>query len=276
MPPIRLTLPLSKGIVVLDDSPKVGWWDEGGERWRTEGISDVQFDSEVYSLSFNTVCLTKLALLQSRVFLMPYESWFLCPQGGKGGGRLLLTLNVSNFSESFQFEVRNGQVALIKPELPQASEFQRQPMGPRALLHRLQQIGLNLMPLDKDSAYVETGLKSAEVEALACNGVAMLADGFLVASSKWNKGTGETTCLYRVSEVLDFGRTRLEHAHRIFSKAKTEGPRSTMCIARTAKGVTFADSLDGAAESRVCCCPEKYACSMNAIDHGPSLFNERR
>tara|TARA_B100000609_G_C16971822_1_gene309345 strand:- start:220 stop:543 length:324 start_codon:yes stop_codon:yes gene_type:complete len=49
-----------------------------------------------------------------------------------------------------------------------------------------------------------------------------------------------------------------------------------MCIARTAKGVTFADSLDGAAESRVCCCPEKYACSMNAIDHGPSLFNERR
>ena len=85
MPPIRLTLPLSKGIVVLDDSPKVGWWDEGGECWRTEGISDVQFDSDKYSLSFNTVCLTRLALLQSRVFLMPYESWFL-PAGGQGGG----------------------------------------------------------------------------------------------------------------------------------------------------------------------------------------------
>lgn len=276
VPPIRLTLPLSKGIVVLDDGPKVGWWDEGGECWRTEGISDVQFDSEKFSLSFNTVCLTKLALLQSRVFLMPYKSWFLCPQGGKGGDRLLLTLNVSNFSESFQFEVSNGEVALLKPELPQASEFLRQPMAPRALLHRLQQIGLNLMPLDKDSAYVETVPKSAEVEALACNDVAMLADGFMVASSKWNNGTGETTCLYRVSEVLDFGRTRLEHAHRIFSKEKTEGPRSTMCIARTAKGVTFADSLESAVGSRVCCCQEKYACSMNAIDHGPSLFNERR
>lgn len=276
VPPIRITLPISKGIVVLDDCPKFGWWDEHGESWRTDGISDVQFDSETFSLSFNTVCLTKFALLQSRVFLMPYESWFLCPQGGKDGDKLLLTLTVKNFSESFQFEASNGQVSLLKPELPQAAEFLRKPMGPRSLLHRLQQIGLNLLPLENDAQYVEAGLKSAEVETLACNDVAMLAGGFLIASSKWNRGAGETTCMYRISEVLDPGRTRLEHAHRIFSKEKTEGPRSVMCISRTAKGVTFADSLEGGAESRVCSCAAKYSCSMNAIDHGPSLYNERR
>ncbi|KAK9833416.1 hypothetical protein WJX81_003325 [Elliptochloris bilobata] len=67
-----------------------------------------------------------------------------------------------------------------------------------------------------------------EVEAAACADAALACGAFLVASARWNASAGADAAIFRLSEVADWeegGRTGAEHADRIFSKERTDGPQ---------------------------------------------------
>lgn len=63
-PPMRVSYSLPEHIVGRADTPTVGWWDEEQKAWKTEGITDVSFDEESRMLTFHTLHLTNLAVLQ--------------------------------------------------------------------------------------------------------------------------------------------------------------------------------------------------------------------
>jgi len=57
----------------------------------------------------------------------------------------------------------------------------------------------------------------------------------LIASSRWNATLGPRRCCCRISEVLDWeegGRTKPEHAARIFAKEKATGDRRVLVVVR--------------------------------------------
>ena len=85
-PPMGLTFPLPSNVVVLDAaSPEVGWWDAEETEWKTDGVTDVSYDAATHMVSFQTNKLTSLALITSRIKLLPYASWLWRPQGPAHG-----------------------------------------------------------------------------------------------------------------------------------------------------------------------------------------------
>ncbi len=106
--------------------------------------------------------------------------------------------------------------------------------------------------------------KEKEVEYGACKEIASVCSSFLVSSSKWNNATGAGVCLARISEIQDFGRTMIQDVNRIFTKEKTEPPRSVSVVYKNSKGVTFVDALNS---------HEEYKGLPDPIDN-PSIFGE--
>jgi hypothetical protein len=80
-PPLRLMLTLPSDVVVADKMVRVGWWDEDSGQWSLDGVSEIRYDSEVRSLSFLTVHLCSLAVLQHTYAELPYKRWCLTPTG---------------------------------------------------------------------------------------------------------------------------------------------------------------------------------------------------
>jgi hypothetical protein len=79
--PLRLTLSLPRDVVVADKMVRVGWWDEEAKTWSLEGVSEIRYDSDARSLSFLTVHLCGLAVLQLTHAELPYKKWALTPTG---------------------------------------------------------------------------------------------------------------------------------------------------------------------------------------------------
>jgi hypothetical protein len=65
----------------------VGWWDAEESEWKTDGISDVVYNTEAHTLAFHTNKLTSLALITSRIKLLPFASWLWRPEGPSHGAR---------------------------------------------------------------------------------------------------------------------------------------------------------------------------------------------
>jgi hypothetical protein len=62
-----------------------------------------------------------------------------------------------------------------------------EPLLPMELLMRLRCLGMNLLPEDRDAAYLEVEPKDAGVEQAMCNDIALLAGSHLIASSSWTQ-----------------------------------------------------------------------------------------
>ena len=76
-PPVTVSYRLSPDLVLSDGEPVVGWWDASNKRWRTDGVTDVRVENGV--LTYSTVKLGHLSLLQSRHEYLPYTSWSVRP-----------------------------------------------------------------------------------------------------------------------------------------------------------------------------------------------------
>ena len=267
IPPVRITCTLEGKMIYKEAAPLVGWWDKETQSWEQEGISEVSLEKNeetgAHKLSFLTTHLTKLALLQSKTLCFPYVDWFIRPLGERGSNMVMLTLSTA-MGVSFEFEVGEGYVKLCSPELKELSHLVNKEMYSRELLSALKECGLNLMPVDEDADFTDLTPKDKDVEYGACEEIASICSSFLISASKWNNEAGSEVCLARISEILDFGRTMIQDLTRIFTKEKTEPPRSVSVAYKNKKGVTFVDALNRY---------EKYNGLPDPIDN-PSIFGE--
>lgn len=294
-PPLGFTMPFTPNMLLLDAPEiKVGWWDTQTHGWSTEGISDVSHDHASGMLSFKSTHMGPLAVVQSRVRLLPYQSWSIRPTGGRNGATASITLHVG-LSEPLVFDAGPGFVKFGSTAWPQLSSITGVPMQAGELLRVLSRHGVHLMPEDRDAAHAGVRPKDPETENLMCHDLALLAGSFLICRSKWNQVEGavkDDECLVRISEVSDWeegGRTELKHVDRVFTKEKEDGERRVLAVIRRgAKGVAFSDALDkreeyphlighGSVEDVQACMETAWGevhASLLSLLKGPSLETE--
>eukprot|EP01025_Chloroclados_australasicus_P048800 TRINITY_DN5539_c0_g2_i4.p1 TRINITY_DN5539_c0_g2~~TRINITY_DN5539_c0_g2_i4.p1 ORF type:complete len:701 (-),score=83.62 TRINITY_DN5539_c0_g2_i4:171-2273(-) len=232
-----------------DDQPKVGWWDTDQQLWNTEGISSINMDYDSNILSFNSTHIGSFAILQSRVCLLPYLGWNVRPTDGEMGSTVSVTLELQWPYGPVEISIGPGYAQLLSPILPQLQSLKGRQLQPRLLLQRLQVLGVNLCPLQRDAQFLQNVCyKEEECERAMCEDLALLCGAFLVAQSRFNKEVCKDECIARISEIVDWedgGRTEAKHVRRVFTKERETGDQKVLCVIRRGvKGVAYCDALD--------------------------------
>ena len=238
-PPVTVSYRLSPDLVLSDGEPVVGWWDASNKRWRTDGVTDVRVENGV--LTYSTVKLGHLSLLQSRHEYLPYTSWSVRPSAS--GDACVVTV-VPSGNERFagagvEMEVGEGYCALRSVPVSELETLVGLKMRARELLASLAERGVHLTPEDRNCFSAGKVVKEKEVESAFCKDVATLAPSFAVAMSNFNGDVGASDALVRVAEVHDFDLVSGEDVFKTFTR---ERDGAVLSLLRKAKGIALVDA----------------------------------
>ena len=239
-PPIVISYKLPSDLVLAERVPQVGWWDDEAEEWKTEGVTDVKVEDG--TLTYSSVKLTNLALLQSRVAMTPYKRWSMRPTSSGESCIISVTPNTNRFGKTpIELEAGDGWCRLVSPDIPELSALRQEKSSPFVLLNRLSECGVHLMPEDRDCFFCEVDRKEPDLEAAFCADLALLAPSFMLASSKWNKDIGKRDCMVRFAEVTDFDRTLAVDVDKVFAREED----AVKVMLRKLKGCIMVDAKNG-------------------------------
>jgi len=161
------------GHVLVRKNPTISWWDTVCEKWSTEGITEISWESEMRKISFFSQKLAAFSITQERHLDLPYQYWALRPVGP-----LMCELTIQAARYELHFVISEDGLRLKGPDLPElrgvmyasakedtAPEAAPPPPGnvsprtdlspseklprvrsPATLLRELRNCGLNLMP----------------------------------------------------------------------------------------------------------------------------------
>lgn len=198
-PPLRVTMVVPEDAFV-GPNPQVGWWNEGKKEWDTDGITEVSFDLETRRLTFASVRMTALSLVQSRIASLPYKSWVIRPLGPNSA-----CITVSTAVDTVELRVNESAVRLISPQSASIDSSHPLGMAPGLLLKTLQSYGLNLSPSSSDALLLR-GLvpKDKSMEAFACKQIASIVPGFAITHSCHNQRLPDTSIAVRTRHCTEF------------------------------------------------------------------------
>ncbi|KAF1316739.1 Casc1 protein, partial [Globisporangium splendens] len=146
--PIEASLLLPTDAIV-SGTPRIGWWDLQAESWEEDGISEVVFHPETNIVTFSTMKLTHLAVLQQRDLNFQKYYWHLT-MSTKTHNKAHLKLKTEHY-DSIHFEITDAGCRLVAPQLPQLSYLHQKWLPPGGLLMKLTASGIGLCPaLDDD------------------------------------------------------------------------------------------------------------------------------
>jgi hypothetical protein len=237
-PPVTVSYRLSEDLVLSDPEPRVGWWDESGARWRTDGVSNVRVENGV--LTYTTVKLGHLSLLQSRSEYIPYTSWGVRPSASGEACTVSVVPRNDRFAGAgLEIEVGAGWCVLRSVPVLELETLVGTKMRARELLARLAERGVRITPDDRSCASVGKTPKDEKLEVEFCRDVATLAPSFAVASCKFNGDVGSQDALVRVAEVNDFDLVSGEDVFKIFQRER-EGV--VLSLLRKTKGIAVVDA----------------------------------
>ena len=219
-PPVVVSLELPETVFLAEAEPRVGWWDSAESRWRTEGVKDVSVVGR--TLKFSSVKFTRLSLLQSRVAMLPYESWRVSPLRRRRDVRPVRKTQNPRFADGgIDIEAGDGWCRLVGSGVDELSSLFGEKMRPRALLDRLAACGARLSPNDADAERVGVTRKDERLELEFCKDVALMAPSFAVTSCRWNRDVGAEDALARFAEVVDYDLISPEDMDKIFRASAT-------------------------------------------------------
>ncbi|NXI52885.1 CASC1 protein, partial [Chloroceryle aenea] len=198
-PPVQITLRLSDSVMYFED-PVVARWDPVGKLWRTDGISNVKYEMQEKSITFEMGAFYTIALLQDAHLNLPYEAWELQPTGMD---EALLT--VTTVFATIQIKVKGNQCMLssvLVEEKDALSHIAGKWISPVDLRAVLKKAGVNIFPGEYSHNYVPVKKKAPLAEVKAYQQIALLAPAFAFAWSKWNLEAGPEQVVFKVSEHL--------------------------------------------------------------------------
>jgi len=186
-PPLRISYVLDPGVMVPEgETQQVGWWDDKEEMWKTDDISDIQWAPETRTISFDTLHLTALALLQPTHLEFPFKNWLLSPSTSSSADLYVQTQN-----HLLHVAVSAKGVVLKAPRLPALSALLDTPLAASTLFLGLRRAGINLMPRDVDATKLERVTpKAAALEKEMHQAIAPLAARYHLCASRWNLSRG--------------------------------------------------------------------------------------
>lgn len=171
----------------------MGVWDAEASCWSdaTEAIQDLAWDAG--HVTFSTTALRPFAAIRSRVALMPYRAWRVCPSDVAASSTdvravtVFLSIGPAD-TPPLALELRAVKARLRGPAPAALASVTDTWLDPLGLLCSLRRLGWNLMPEGRDADLAHASLKDDAVERAMCDDVAQLAGSHLLASSTWNGG----------------------------------------------------------------------------------------
>ncbi|NXC67477.1 CASC1 protein, partial [Anhinga anhinga] len=198
-PPIQITLRLSDSVMYFED-PVIARWDPAGQQWRTDGISNIRYETQDKIITFEMGAFYTIALLQHAHLNMPYQAWELQPAGTD---EALLT--VTTVFATIQIQIKGNQCMLssvVVEEKDVLSHITGKWISPVALRAVLKKAGVNIFPGEYSHKYVSVNKKAPLTEVRAYQQMALVASAFAFAWSKWNQEAGQEQVVFKVSEQL--------------------------------------------------------------------------
>ena len=170
------------------------------EAWKEDDcVWDVEYQAETRTVSFFTIRLASLALLQPSYLEFPYKAWLFSPRGPKSG-----TLHLVTQRFTFHFDLSAAGVTLRAPRLDQLAALLDTPMAATTLLLRLRSCGINLCPRDADAACLDrVHPKEAHLEAACHEALMPLLPRYQLAASRWNLSRGAAKFMVRLSAMAE-------------------------------------------------------------------------
>ncbi|KFQ86703.1 Protein CASC1, partial [Phoenicopterus ruber ruber] len=197
--PIQITLGLSDSVMYFED-PVVARWDPAGQQWRTDGISNMTYETQEKSITFEMDAFYTIALLQDAHLNMPYRAWELRPTGTD---EALLT--VTTVFATVQMQIKGNRCMLssvVVEEKDVLSHVTGKWISPVDLRAVLKKAGVNIFPGECSHKYVCVKEKAPLAEVRAYQQMALVASAFAFAWSKWNLEAGQEQVVFKVSEHL--------------------------------------------------------------------------
>ncbi|NXQ90098.1 CASC1 protein, partial [Nyctibius grandis] len=198
-PPIQITLRLSDDVMYFKD-PVIARWDPAGQQWRTDGISNITYERQEKSVTFEMGAFYTIALLQDAHLNLPYQAWELRPTGMDEA--LLL---VTTVCAAVQVQIKGNQCmlsAVVVEEKEVLSHVTGKWISPLGLRAVLKKAGVNIFPGEYSPKYVSVNRKAPLAEVRAYQQMALVASAFAFAWSKWNLEAGQEQVVFKVSEHL--------------------------------------------------------------------------
>ncbi|XP_068511798.1 dynein axonemal intermediate chain 7 isoform X1 [Anas acuta] len=197
-PPIQITLQLSDNVIYCEE-PVIARWDRAGQQWRTDGISNITYETQK-SIAFEMGAFHTIALLQNVHLNMPYQAWELRPIGIN---EALLT--VTTVFAEVQIQIKGNQcmvAAVTVEEKDVLSHLTGKWMCPITLRKVLKEAGVNIFPGEYSYKYVSVNKKAPLTEVRAYQQMALVASAFAFGWSKWNLEAGQDQVVFKVGEHL--------------------------------------------------------------------------
>ncbi|XP_035166813.1 protein CASC1 isoform X2 [Oxyura jamaicensis] len=157
-PPIQITLSLSDNVIYCEE-PVIARWDPAGQQWRTDGISNITYETQK-SITFEMGAFYTIALLQNVHLNMPYQAWELRPMGIN---EALLT--VTTVFAEVQIQIKGNQcmvAAVTVEEKDVLSHLTGKWICPITLRKVLKEAGLNIFPGEYSYKYISVNKKVSE------------------------------------------------------------------------------------------------------------------
>ncbi|KFQ96986.1 Protein CASC1, partial [Nipponia nippon] len=199
-PPIQITLRLSDNVMYFED-PVIARWDPTGQQWRTDGISNITYETqEKKSITLEMGAFYTIALLQDAHLNMPYRAWELRPTGMDEA-----LLIVTTVFATIQIQIKGNQCMLssvVVEEKDVLSHITGKWISPIVLRAVLKKAGVNIFPGEYSHKYVSVSKKAPLAEVRAYQQMALVASAFAFAWSKWNVEAGQEQVVFKVSEHL--------------------------------------------------------------------------
>ncbi|XP_019472350.1 protein CASC1 [Meleagris gallopavo] len=198
-PPIQITLGLPDSVIYWKE-PVIARWDPAGQQWRTDGISNITYETQEENITFEIDAFYTIAFLQDIHLNMPYQAWELRPTSTDEAVFVITTV----FAE-VQIQIKDNQcmlAAVVVGEKNVLSHLIGKWMCPVTLRRVLKKCGLNIFPEEYSYKYVCVNKKAPLTEFKAYQQMALVASAFAFGWSKWNLESGQDQVVFKVSEHL--------------------------------------------------------------------------
>ncbi|NXI73286.1 CASC1 protein, partial [Anseranas semipalmata] len=199
-PAVQITLRLPDNAIYCKE-PVIARWDPSGQQWRTDGISNVTYETQEKSITFEMGAFYTIALLQDVHLNMPYQAWELRPTGID---EALLT--VTTVFAEVRIQIKGNQCmlsAVTVEENDVLSHLTGEWLSPVTLRRVLKKAGVNIFPGEYSYKYVCVNKKAPLTEVRAYQQMALVASAFAFGWSKWNLESGQDQVVFKVSEHLE-------------------------------------------------------------------------
>ncbi|DAZ94336.1 TPA: LOW QUALITY PROTEIN: hypothetical protein N0F65_012139, partial [Lagenidium giganteum] len=145
--PIKVSIALPSDVL-FSPTPRIGWWDPHSECWEEEGITEVVLHPDTNVLTFSTMKLTHLPVLQQRDLNYQKYLWHL-KMSTTTANHAHLKMKTEHF-DVIHFEISQAGARLLQPQLAQLSYLSNEWLEPAELLMKLSASGIGLCPTLED------------------------------------------------------------------------------------------------------------------------------